>query len=60
MTTIISRKELKVNGKLFWWEKYQDKEMAMPMYRYGCDDQVIKDTLWSRPNIKAIEERNSF
>ena len=59
MTTIKQRKNYIVNGQRLFIEQYQDKEMRVPLWRYGgmydeTHGNILKDGLRSRPDIKRI------
>ena len=59
MTTTKNRKEYIIDGKRYFVEQHQDKDMAVPLWRYGVlyDNGlglVLKDGLHSRPNIKRL------
>lgn len=59
MTTIKNSKEYNIDGKRYFVEQYQDKDMHVPLWRYGelYDDNrgsVLRDGLRTRPNIKRL------
>ena len=58
MTTILKHEEVIKDGRTIVVEKYQDKEMRVPMWRYyqvedGCGYDV-HDMLASKPNVKRL------
>ena len=54
MTIIHKRKEYEIDGHSVFVEKYQHKEMRVPLWRYGMGSSVLRDGLMSRPNVKRI------
>lgn len=64
MTVILKREEFRNSGNdaTIIVEKYQEKESAVPLWRYYIryDGQMISgmsDCLWNRPNKKWLQNR---
>lgn len=59
MTTIKNRKEYTIDGRRYFVEQYQDKDMRVALWRYGelYDGErgtVLRDGLRTRPNVKRL------